>query len=282
MLRLNLFKDKEGEPRIWTHGVNESAKKKPGSFPWKARWWAHFKGACFGVEWVIGRRQSAMLSLGIGEGDTSEISLWLGIPFLLSLYLSLEAPWLRPIVPTIRSKSYTKPGEYWDMPITRCVGFRIFDGRIWLDLWADPNDSSHNKRWQKFNWGPKSFFLGRTKYTTHQKTVHERMIVMPEGRYPATITTYIAQWKRPRWPFPQQIHRAEIEIAGGIPIPGKGENSYDCEDDAIFSMTTPASSPQEAEIILFNSVMRARIRHAAADWIPADGWPSHCRLSQRP
>lgn len=275
MLRLNLFRDEDGEPRIWTHGINESAKKKPGSFPWKARWWVHFKRACFGIEWVMGRRRSAMFLLHVGENDTSTVSLWLGIPFLLSLYLTLEAPWLRRIVPTVRRKSSMRPDDEWDMPITRSIGVRIFGGRIWIDLWADPNDSGHNRRWQQLNLDLKNLFLGRAKYSKYQSETQDVLIVMPEGRYPATITTYIAQWKRPRWPFPQQIRRAEIEINGGIPIPGKGDNSWDCEDNAIFSSTMPANSPHEAAQKLFDSVMRERIRYAAADWVPDGGWPSH-------
>lgn len=275
MIRINLFKDDEGEPRIWSHGINESARKKPGSFPWHARWFLHFPKGCLSIEWSIKRIAKMMFLLHVGEGDTSEISLWIGIPFILSLYLTLEHFQLSRIVPTVRTKSYVHPGEFFDMPITRSLGFRVFDGHIWIDLWADPNDSGHNKRWQQFNWGPQDFFLGRMRYTQYDERRHETVIVMPEGRYPATITTYIAYWKRQRWPFAKRMRRAEIEVKGGIPVPGKGENSWDMDDDAIFSMTTPAINVHEAQRKIFDSAMRDRIKYAAADWIPDKGWPAH-------
>lgn len=281
MLRIRLFHDSEGEPRIWSHGINESAKKRPGSFPWHGRWWLNIKNICLGIEWAISKKERAMLLLFIGEGDTSNIGLWIGIPFLLSLYLGLESPALRRIVPTVRVKSSLIPGGYWDMPITRWLGFRIFDGRIWIDLWADHDDSGHNGKWQQFNWGPANFFLGRIGYKRTDIRTVDRYIIMPEGRYPARITLYIAEWKRPRWPLAKRIYKADIDVPGGIPVPGKGENSWDMDDDAIYSMGAPASTIDDAVKAFFDAVMRDRIRHAAADWIPGDGWPKHMIASAK-
>lgn len=274
-MRIQLFRDTEGEPRLWSHGINESARKKPGAWPFHYRWFLHGPSWCFNVEWSIQRSSKAMLLLRVGEGDGPEISWWIGVPFLLSLYLTLEWPKLARITPKWRTKSHIREEGYWDMPITRNLGFRIFDGRIWVDLWADDDNSSHNKGWQQFNWGPKSFLLGRKRYSQHNEQHHEVEIAMLEGRYPATVTTYIAQWKRPRWPFATQVHKAEINIPDGIPVPGKGDNSWDMDDDAVYSMTTPATTVHEAKQKIFDSVMRDRIRYAAADWQPANGWPQH-------
>jgi hypothetical protein len=273
-MRLKLFRNQQGEPRIWTFGINESAKKRPRSFPFHYRWFLHGPSWCFNVEWCIRRRSKAMLLFSIGEGDGPQISMWMAIPFILSLYLTLEWPDLEPIVPTVRTKSYR--GGYWNMPITRSVGFRIFDGQIWVDLWADPNNSANNATWQEFSWGPANFFLGRVKYSRRNQKVFETEIIMPEGRYPATVTTYIGQWKRPRWPA-KRIYKAEIEVPGGIPIPGKGENSWDIDDTTIDSMTCTARTINEASQKMFDTVMRDRIRHAAADWQPDEGWPEHIK-----
>lgn len=274
-MRLYLFRDEEGEARLWSHGINESARKRPGAWPLHYRWWLHFVSWCFGVEWVVGRSANPMLLLKVGEGDGPEINLWIGIPFLLSLYLTLEWPRLERIVPTVRSKSYAREGEYWDMPITRCLGFKIHDGRIWFSLWADEMDSGHNKSWQEFNLGPVNFLLGRMKYSQYGEQAHEVEIVMPEGRYPAVITTYTAVWKRARWPFAKRVYKADIEVEGGIPVPGKGDNSWDMDDDAIYSMSCSARTADEAAWKMFESVMGDRVRYARADWSPAGGWPGH-------
>jgi hypothetical protein len=47
------------------------------------------------------------------------------------------------------------------------------------------------------------------------------------------------EWTFPRWFVAKQSDSITISIEGkGIPIPGKGENSWDCGDDAIRGVTS--------------------------------------------
>jgi len=266
-MTIRLFRDAQGEPRLWSHTGHKSSLRN-------FRWWLHGPGGwCFNVEWVINLKQTFALSFSIGENDLPAISLYFGLPFLFTLYLTLESKRFRPLVPTVRTKSYVRPGEYWDMPITRRVGVKVFGGKIWFDLWSAENDSSHNKKWQEFNFAPLDFIFGHSRYSRLNELSEETKIIMPEGRYPATITIYTAVWSRPRWPFARRVERVEVEIPGGIPIPGKGESSWDVGDDAIVSVTVAAETREEAKRKVFGLVMDRRIRCAAADWQPAAGWP---------
>jgi hypothetical protein len=51
---------------------------------------------------------------------------------------------------------------------------------------------------------------------------------------------------------------AHIEAPSGVPIPGKGENSWDLDDDAIYGMTSGAKSVKEAVSKFMESVRKTR------------------------
>jgi hypothetical protein len=53
-----------------------------------------------------------------------------------------------------------------------------------------------------------------------------------------------------------------------IPHPGKGENSYDCEDDATYSLTTEARNEAEAIGAMVATVMRSRQKYGGLNWQP--------------
>lgn len=142
---IRLFRDAQGEPRI--HG-NTAHKSTWQSF----RGWLFFgSGCCLNLEWVVKPDVTPAIGFTVGEGDRPEVTLRLGIPFLISIWFTLEWTRLRFLVPTVRTKSVLKPGEFWDMPISRFTGVRVFGNQVWFDLWADQDDETHNKKWQRFN-----------------------------------------------------------------------------------------------------------------------------------
>lgn len=54
-----------------------------------------------------------------------------------------------------------------------------------------------------------------------------------------------------------------------IPVPGKGENSWDCDDDAIHSSHGPHSTVHQAVAALVASVYRDRTRYGSGpEWQP--------------
>lgn len=114
--------------------------------------------------------------------------------------------------------------------------------------------------------------LGRMECVTVTAESTLATVPMPEGNYAATIKREDRTWKRKRWPWPSQRRTDySIDIPGGIPVPGKGENSWDCEDDGIYG--TGGSSPIDAVANATRAALRQRARYAGPGWVPTAGWP---------
>jgi hypothetical protein len=109
--------------------------------------------------------------------------------------------------------------------------------------------------------------LGKTKYSNRVFDSANIEIPMPEKCYRATVQFEEATWKRPRW-FSKRIVRAQVDIPGGIPVPGKGENSWDIDEDAIYSICFSATKTWEVVGKVVESVMNSRIRHGGLKWRP--------------
>ena len=105
-------------------------------------------------------------------------------------------------------------------------------------------------------------------FTPFSSTV-PTVVPMPERAYPASVKLFESTWKRPRW-FASRMVRAEVKIEKGIPFPGKGENSYDCGDDALFGLTCKADTVEQAIAETVESALRNRRRYGGSvDWQPA-------------
>jgi hypothetical protein len=75
--------------------------------------------------------------------------------------------------------------------------------------------------------------FGKPKHSL--EILSEQDITMPEGKYPAHVKRERRTWKRPRGFTPLVREYWDVDVESGIPVPGKGENSWDCDDDAIFA-----------------------------------------------
>jgi len=167
----------------------------------------------------------------IQDDFESTISFNLHIPLLFSFYIGYDSNYLIQ-KRIIRKLVGFKYGE-------RRTSIRIFDWSIWINFWLAEDNCGNIKenQWRGFNkcFNTRRFFLGESKYES--KTVKEGIAVieMEEGSYKATWKMNIDSWKRPRW-FKKTITRFEIEVKDGISHPGKGTTSYNCEDDALYSV----------------------------------------------
>ena len=159
----------------------------------------------------------------------------------------------------------------------REYGAEVSGRGIYLHLGNDPMEWNRSDPWWwQIEIHPRDLLLGKLRYSSEPLGESRVPVVLPEGAYAATVKMERARWVRPRapfWPFTEEIIRADIEPDIPIPIPGKGENSWDLHDDAIYSQTAPANSPEEAALKLAESVMQAREKYASQDWEPAAGWP---------
>lgn len=115
----------------------------------------------------------------------------------------------------------------------------------------------------------KDVLLGVAKYSS--TPIGPRvlgLIQMPEGSYGCSVQLSVDEWRRPRW-FTQRQHGAQVDIPNGIPVPGKGENSWDCGEYAIYGMTLSVRTADEAIAAVVASAIRTREKYGGRNWRPA-------------
>lgn len=157
----------------------------------------------------------------------------------------------------------------------REIGVSVHDWALWWRLWMPTmQSSSRDARWRRGNINLLDTLFGDQSYEKVPVSTENVVVAMPEKVYPAKVTISRRTWKRDRWPFtfgPEILFYQglgyEIEVEGGVPVPGKGENSWDCEDDAIFSQSG-RGGVESAISGLVESATRQRRRHGGRDWLP--------------
>ncbi len=154
----------------------------------------------------------------------------------------------------------------------REIGLSVYDWTINWSGWHTPNSwSPSTTPWYRYGYfNIKDTLLGRPDYSQRVLEVRDVDVAMPERAYRANVKLTEDTWKRPRWPIPLHVTRAHIDMLPGeqIPIPGKGENSWDCGDDATHGLTTPARTIEEAIGNLIGSRMETRRKRGGEGWTP--------------
>lgn len=207
------------------------------------------------ANWASG---SKLCGVELGIGDESMIGGSLQIPKMASAYWGIGSPAL--------DRWLWKRGTKRPRDI-HVVSVSVHDKAVWWEFWHPRHEwKSSTPRWRCGNWHPIDSILGKQK---HSKEVIEGPVAveipMPEGGYPATVAIELCRWKRPRWPWPSvELKRADVDIPGGIGVPGKGENSWDCGDDAIYRSSFPANSVEAAIGSVVGDVLRTRKRYGGS------------------
>lgn len=206
-----------------------------------------FEYNLFGHSWLMSH---------IDVGGEDDLTLAFGLPFGLGMFfLSFEN-----VIPrNKRPKWMPRNG-----PIT--TGFRLSDGLFVIDVWnADTFSENRMKPWWKHIVIPVlRLLLGKTKYREVDLGNFNREVVLPEGTYPVKVRMYKSFWRFARVPFEHaKVVRADVEFESKQPaIPGKGENSWDLNDDAVWGMTLHAKTPTEAVEEATASILRTRKKRA--------------------
>lgn len=225
------------------------------------------------------------LELRVG-GENRVVGLFVGVYFAC-FWLSLEdygyAPWRRRVSDWAKARAavlgcYAYQLDWADEG--RATGFSIHDGSIWWRVFAGMDAWSSRGRWPwdgpgwLMCWHVSEWIMGREEYAKGPATTTTLDVKMPEGRYPATVEIYrVTRSDRfrsaTRW-------RASISVTGGIPIPGKGENSWDCDDDATYSITfaerDDEPDPRDVADDMAHDCMGTRQKRASMAWKPRGGF----------
>lgn len=202
-----------------------------------------------------GKHPHLEVTLGSEHQVLVSCSLW-----LVSLFLSLDGlSWLRTHLPR-------RVG-----PEGRTLDLSWYRGHLSWKVWTIPDEwHCTTPRWRDGFFDVPQFLLGKQSYTHEEGRVAVAVAHFPEGDYLVTLTWVQETWTRPRWPWP--LHRRGIEIdAGetGVPIPGKGENSWDCGENALLSTGSSATTVEGALADFVRHVTERRERYGGLHWRPA-------------
>ena len=125
-------------------------------------------------------------------------------------------------------------------------------------------------------WNYRDWLFGKPIYSESQRNSRlgglptSGIMKMPEGDYKMKLEFYTSYRHRPRSPFVKSLHRVEITPEKPVPIPGKGENSWDLDEDATYSSTMPVNGRTTEELIadFKQSSMERRERYGGKNWLP--------------
>ena len=138
---------------------------------------------------------------------------------------------------------------------------------LFWSVWADTMESRRDDRWYQrthvIEMG--DLFLGRRQYTCTEIGLKEEIsVVMPEGTYWALAQRRVSVWWRRRWAIWPCVIRKEscsIEIPGGIPFEGKGEDSWNCGEDGLFGVGSDGHDLGNAAETVARIAMQNRRRY---------------------
>lgn len=151
----------------------------------------------------------------------------------------------------------------------REIRLSFHDGSVWWRLWGRPHHwSSSTPKWMDGNFNLVDFALGRQTTTT--RVIEERRVevTMPEGSYAALAKVELHTTVRPRSPLKGFHHTTTIEMLEPIPVPGKGENSWDIGDDALHSLSVPGKTIESGIARTIESVLTTRRKRGGMYWAP--------------
>jgi len=163
----------------------------------------------------------------------------LHIPLLFSLYISYDSKFLlgNNRMRNIVGYNYGR----------RESSLKVHHWCLWVDLWsAEDTYGTLGGKWRglEYCFHIDDFFLGKIDYSTQVVKMGHTSITIPEGygyeekEYEGTWKKEVIIHKRSRW-FTKKYPRYELEVEGGVPHPGKGTMSYNCEEGACYSLGGP-------------------------------------------
>lgn len=253
--------------KLYWHWQNLTKDDGRGNFPWHGRGWLNLNSVLretrgserygdfqdtLNVEWNFGRPR---LRLGFGVQADCEYTVSLDMGFLFGgIHLHVDSPRLAKWLEKVAKRHYDRQFSfYW------------YEMAFWLQLWGPEDDmwESRQRWYQKMHaFHLDDFFLGPTKYS---KEVAETLPVefLMDGRtYTAIATRETCTWKRPRW-FARTRKFIDISFNPDVCHPpqfaGKGENSWDQGDDAIWA-TSFQTEDLDTAIDKYKQAVRGR-RH---------------------
>lgn len=206
--------------------------------------------------------------VSLGDGETP-IDAHVHLAKLGAVYLGLER-----YGAALAARLYGR-----NMPETRRWGVELSGlERSWSFQWKIAATEANRRTWRYGYIDLTDKLLGKVTVNDHAVDSKRVTVPLPEGGYPATVELRRVTRRRPRTRM-TTLYRYDITPDVAIPEPGKGENSWDIDDDATYSQSGPCAGPDSEWVTaavtgLAQSVMRQRERYGSGQaWVPDRGWP---------
>ena len=155
---------------------------------------------------------------------------------------------------------------YLSRSFARCFAHReldisIHDGSVWVHPWiADDHSWDTSRPWYRrlIILRVSELVRGKDRYECTAGDPLEMLIPMPEGCYRATFTPTVQTWRNRFRTIRREGY--SIDIPGGIPFEGKGENGWDCGEDGLFGTGCEGSIEKGIGQVV-SSVLESRRRY---------------------
>lgn len=219
-----------------------------------------------GLEWhLFTRGSSGGANFHVEPSGDHDFTLHVGVPWVAQLWLHVNG-YLHSLHERLRPTGQPRKKDWYE---DREIGFSVHDGTIHWRVWMDPDSWSSSDGWRNSSFSYVDFILGKTEHHSEILREVETVIPMPEGPYPAKVVFTRDTWKRPRGRT-SVVLRADVTPDKPVPVPGKGENSWDCGDDFISCQIGPGATVAEAVSNFVASVLTKRERYGGSNWQPKE------------
>lgn len=152
----------------------------------------------------------------------------------------------------------------------REIGIHYYDGLLYWHLLSDPDNWSDSvPKWRDYSINIKRLIEGKKEHTSELLEEKSIKLCLFEKDYFGTGKLF-SNSAKDRWGRIKKSLIVELSFPNGIPIPGKGENGWDCEEDAIYQFNYPASSIDVALEDAHQSVLNRRLKYGGKNWLPCD------------
>lgn len=273
------------DQRVYYHDQNLTDGKQPMWRHGRAWWyitprdenkWRHGPGAR--LEWSVGRDSHLTIDLTILDDEGDDIQIGLGLPWLFRAWFTLTH---LPLFDRIPYK--------WRRNFGYQTSLKIYSGSIWIhvlhsEMWgAAPvwrRSPSWISIWKSVGYKEYrgvgfniSFNFDRLIFGKHERTeenigesVQREIPIEPDNRLGLRYYGMFQQKRETRWRshFPWRRRRAvywDIEVRDPPLHAGKGENSWDLDDDGIVGTSAFVDTIEEAIADYQDRVQRDRKKY---------------------
>lgn len=241
----------------------------------RRKWWHFGNSKSISIEWA-GFSSHPSIYLRV-DGDEQEVTFH--IAFFVGIWISFERFIPKSFYPTYASKTHGR------LPEEREISLSFHGGSFWWNFWVSEEWSSwtKNKTWRKGCWHILDRIKG--KHKCQRTEVERQQFVLPflEGNYNVEVIKNERKDTWQRWPMKKSTtwevkpgyYKDGLFIEKPIPVDGKGENSWDCDEDATYAISFPGypykkeiKTAYDAALYFWHSMMKDRERYGSAKWVP--------------